>query len=174
MMSRWRWLVVGLFVLSLVSAPPAMAQPGAGEDEKKAKKKPKPAKKPAATKGSPIRGYYAIMANVCKLTDEQKTQLEEKIKARSEALKAWDDGADGQKLAELKKKLSDIPREKREERGELSKQIKAVEAGRAKIDKETRDAILALLTPEQRIIYLGRPAALHAADAGVGPRQADR
>lgn len=155
-MKRCRWLVVGVFALSLAAAPPALAQPGAGEGDKKPKRKPKPAKEPAATKGSPIRGYYAIMASVCKLTDEQKTQFEEKIKARSEALKAWDDGADGQKVAELKKKLSDIPREKREERGELAKQLKPLEAGRAKIEKETRDAILAILTPEQRVLWDGQ------------------
>ena len=136
-MKRFTWLLLGLAVVVLAASPILAAQ--------KADK----GKKAKGGSGA-LRGEYAIMVSQCELSDQQKTDLAAKVKARKEAQAAWQQ-ANGEKqkaLREAQKKAkeandTDAMKKARDD-------LKALDAGRRKIDADTMAAIYAVLTPEQK------------------------
>jgi len=136
-MKRVMWLLLGLAVVVLVASPILAAEKAA---------------KGRKSKGDPdaLRGEYAIMAGQCELTDAQKADLKAKVKARKEAQKAWMEvnGDKANALREAHKKAreakdADAVKKARDD-------LKALDAGRRKIDADTMTAIYAILTPEQK------------------------
>ena len=152
-MKRHSWLVAGL--MALLVAGSAIAQDAEKPKRKRSEKKARPAAKPKAPARKPGGVSVETLTEVCKLTDEQKAQVAEKIKAKEDALKAWDEGAKGVQLKELAQKRKDVPKENKEEAAKLSKEMKDIQAERSKMDKELTDAIFAVLTPEQKQLWEG-------------------
>jgi len=136
-MKRVMWLLLGLAVVVLVASPILAAEKAA---------------KGRKAKGDPdaLRGEYAIMAGQCELTDAQKADLKAKVKARKEAQAAWMEAN-----AEKQKALRDAQKKAKEANDKDAMQkarddLKALDAGRRKIDADTMTAIYAILTPEQK------------------------
>ena len=113
-MKRMAWLGLGV-AMAILIASPAMAA-----DKEKAATTEKASSEKAS---SGLHGEYAMMASVCKLTDEQVATLKTKLKAREDAVAAL--GKTGEKAA-------------------------ASEAEHQKITDKFMAEILAILTPEQR------------------------
>jgi len=136
-MKRFTWLLLGLAVAVLAASPILAAQKaGTGKGAKGG--------------SDAMRGEYAIMASQCELSDQQKADLEAKVKARKEAQAAWMQ-ANGEKYKALREAYN-----KAKEAGDKDAMkkarddLKALDAGRRKIDADTRAAIYAVLTPEQK------------------------
>ena len=139
-MRRSGLLLSGLLVLMLGSSP-LLAAPG--DAPKKAKKQPGKGK-------TGLKGYYGIVASVCKLTDEQVAKLKEALKPYEEArAKLNKDNAELRKgLTEAKKAKDEAKlRELGAQRKKLSDQRKAVEA----MQKKAMD----VLTEEQKATLEG-------------------
>ncbi len=137
-MKRFTWLLLGLAVVVLATSPILAAQK-AGKGKR--------------SKGGSdaMRGEYAIMASQCELSDQQKTDLGAKVKARKEAQAAWQQ-ANGEKqkaLREAQKKAKEAG--DKDAMKKARDDLKALDAGRRKIDADTMAAILAVLTPEQKV-----------------------
>jgi len=136
-MKRFTWLLLGLAVVVLAASPILAAQKA--DKGKKAK-----------GGSDTLRGEYAIMVSRCELSDQQKTDLQAKVKARKEAQAAWQQ-ANGEKQKALRE-----ARKKAKEAGDKDAMkkarddLKALDAGRRKIDADTMAAIYAVLTPEQK------------------------
>jgi len=134
-MRHWKGLVLGL-ALALLVAAPVLAQEEGAEKPEKAEK-------------SALRGEYAIMASVCRMTDAQKAELEAAVKAKSAAVAAWEDG-NRAKIEDLKKQQADA-----KEKGDKEAQKRAVEGMKAlkeqlsALEAEHGAKIAAILTPEQ-------------------------
>jgi len=136
-MKRVTWLLLGLAVVVLAASPILAAQK-AGKGKR--------------SKGGSdaMRGEYAIMASQCELSDQQKTDLDAKVKARKEAQAAWQQ-ANGEKqkaLREAQKKAKEA--NDKDAMKKARDDLKALDAGRRKIDADTTAAIYAVLTPEQK------------------------
>ncbi|HUU91498.1 MAG TPA: hypothetical protein VM238_09830 [Phycisphaerae bacterium] len=141
-MKRVMWLLLGLAVVVLAASPILAAE--------KAAKGKKPGRDASA-----LRGEYAIMASQCELTDQQKADLEAKVKARVEAQKAWME-ANGDKASALREAYKKAREAKDEDAAKKARDdLKALEEGRSKIETDTMAAILAVLTPEQKAKWEG-------------------
>jgi len=134
-MRHWKGLVLGL-ALALLVAAPVLAQEEGAEKPEKAEK-------------SALRGEYAIMASVCRMTDAQKAQLEAATKAKSAALAAWED-VNRAKIEDLKKQQADA-KEKgdKEARKRVGDEMKALKEQLSALEAEHGAQIAAILTPEQ-------------------------
>ena len=144
-MKRFALVLCGLAVLTL--ACPTMA----AKDDKKAADKAGKKKEGKGGKGA-LRGYYAIMSSVLELSDEQKAQLTEKIKARAAALKAWDEDEKGQKLAELLTKAKDADKDAAKE---IRKEAAALRKERVELEASHKAKIMDVLTDEQKTKWEG-------------------
>jgi len=145
-MRRYALVLCGLAVL-LLACPSAVAK----KDKPKAEGKAKKDKPKKGNKGK-LRGYYAIMAGVLELTDEQKDKMTEAITARDAALAEWDEGEDGKKLAELVKKAKEA--DKDAARG-LRKEAAALRKERAELEAAQKAKIMEVLTEEQKVKWEG-------------------
>jgi len=146
-MRHWKGLVLGL-ALALLVASPVLAQEEGAEKPAKAKKAAKEPKAEKAAK-SETRGEYAIMASVCQMTDVQKAQLEAALKAKSDALTAWEE-ANRAKIEDLKKQQADA-KEKgdKEAQKRVGEGMKALKEQLSALEAEHGAKIAAILTPEQ-------------------------
>ncbi len=134
-MRHWKGLVLGLTLALLVAAPVLAQEEGA--------------EKPAKAEKSALRGEYAIMGSVCRMTDAQKAQLEVAAKAKSDAVAAWEDG-NRAKIEDLKKQMADA-KEKgdKEARKRAGDGMKALKEQLSALEAEHSAKIAAILTPEQ-------------------------
>ena len=151
-MKHWKGLVWGL-ALALLSAGPVLAQDEGAEKPAKAKKTEKVAKEPKAEKAgkSGLRGEYAIMASVCRMTDAQKADLEAALAAREGAMKAGREKADA-----LKKDLAAAKEKKDEEAVKrLGGEMKALKEELGAVETAHQGKILGCLSPEQRTTWEG-------------------
>jgi len=149
-MKRFALILCGLAVLTL--ACPTMA---AKDDKKPAADKAAKKKEAKGGKKTGLRGYYSILASVVKLTDEQKAKLTKKLEDRAAALKAWDDGDKGKKVAELTAKAKDADKDAAKE---IRKEIAALRKERAELSgspKATQALLDDILTDEQKTIWAG-------------------
>ena len=149
-MKHWKGLLLGL-ALALLVAGPVLAQEEGAEKPAKAEKA---AKAPKAEK-SALRGEYAIMASVCQMTDVQKTQLEAALKAKSDALAAWEE-ANKAKLEDMKKQQADA-KEKgdKEALKRVGEETKALKEQLSALEAEHSTKIAAILTAEQCQMWEG-------------------
>ena len=148
-MKRYRLLLNGLVVLLFAWAP-ALAQKAADPPKKEkdpaAKKAPKP-KRPRKPK-SGLRGYYAQIASVCKLTPEQVAKFKEALKPYFEAQKA-----NKEKMASLRKSAGEARKAKEKDKAaQLSKELKALTDSLTALRAKAMD----VLTPEQKVTWEGQ------------------
>jgi len=142
---RYRWLLSGFLALGFALAPLAYAKnPGApGEPPKKKKGERKQPKRKTG-----LRGYYAVVASVCKLTDEQVAKLKEALKPYQDAQKANKD-----KLTELRKAQSEARKAKdKDKAAAIAKDIKAIQGPINALRAKAMD----VLTDEQKIVWEGQ------------------
>lgn len=136
-----------LFVLVLTAALLVAAPALAAKADKPAKEK--------GAKGAILKGEFAIMASELKLTDDQKAQLAEKVKAKEEAAAKWD-AANGEKLkalmetAKKAKEAGDKAASKR-----AAEELKALRDDQEKATADAEAAIMGALTPEQKAQWDG-------------------
>lgn len=145
-MRKATWLVLALALAVLVAAPALLAEEAKAPKEGKAK---------AAVEKSGLRGEYAIMAGELKFTAEQKADLAAKVKAKEEALTAWENAnRDKLKAAQeaLKKAKESGDKQGAEKVGE---ELKALRGAMDKIQADAAAAIRAVLTPEQQQAWEG-------------------
>ncbi len=149
---------VGLLAVLLV-ATPLMAEEddeGGHTPRKQKTEKVKKEKKPregGAEKApkSAIRGTYEQIAKDVGLSEAQRAEFEAAIVAKNEAVKAWDAGADGQKLADLKKQAGEARKAKDKETADrLREEMKPLEEARKTLLADREAAVMAVLTDEQR------------------------
>ena len=141
-----------LAALMLTAGPVA-----AKEDTAKKPKKERGNKKAARAKKarSLLRGEYAMLAKEAGFTDEQKTQLEARVK-EMKAAETECRQANKEKLAKLKKEMADAKAAKNKEAmKEVRKQMKELAAAAAKPKKEFWAKAMALLTAEQKVKWGG-------------------
>jgi len=143
-MKRLTWWTLPLaaaLVLGLVTAHLTQA---AEEGDK--------VKKEKADKGeSGLRGEYAILASECNLTPEQKEQLAAKLKASKEAVEAWEQ-QNGQKVKDLQAKMKAAKEAgNTDEAKTIAQEVKTLLTDRARLAEGNMDAVLAMLTPEQKV-----------------------
>jgi len=130
-MKRWTQVVLGVsLVLFVVGQAIAQEAPDA---------KPKPV----------LTGERAIMAKECNCTEKQQAKLAEKDQAKKEALNAWDT-QNGAKLDELRAKLVTA-----EDKAAVGAELTTLEADRTRIEANAEADILAVLTPEQQVVWQG-------------------
>lgn len=147
-MKRLFCVVWALALLALMARPVLVQAAPADEDKPKKARKEKPNRPKKGKSG--LRGEYAIMGSVLKLTDDQKAKLEALIKEMNEAVRTEMEAAK-EKMAEVKKEMEAAKKAKdkaagqaaRKKMTELKKASLAVKAGFQK-------KILELLTAEQR------------------------
>jgi len=161
-MRHWKGLVLGL-ALALLVAGPVLAQEEGTEKPAKAEKAEKAAKEPKAEKAakepkaekSALRGEYAIMVSECQMTDVQKEQLEAALKAKSDALAAWEE-ANKAKIEDLKKQQADA-KEKgdKEAQKRVGDETKALKEQLSALEAEHGAKIAAVLTSEQCQMWEG-------------------
>ncbi len=132
-------ILCGLGIL----AGPVWAQEGAGEPpDPKRNRKERPVKKKVL-----LRGMHAQMATVCGLSEQQQKSIADLSAKRREDLKP---------VMEKEKPLAaDLKKAREAGNEEEVKRVRAertkVRAERNKIRDESRKAILAVLTPEQKV-----------------------
>ena len=136
-MKRFTWLLLGLAMVVMVASPIMAAEKAARE--KKSKRAP-----------GALRGEYAIMAGQCELSDEQKADIQAKLKAREEALAAWNEANSEKRKAAMEavkkaKEAGDKDATKKAAEG-----LKALDAERRKIEADSIAEIMAVLTAEQK------------------------
>ncbi|MFB3893711.1 MAG: Spy/CpxP family protein refolding chaperone [Phycisphaerae bacterium] len=110
---------------------------------------------PTTQSSKPARdlGQYAEMVSVCELSDEQVAKLEQKVAAMRETSSAfWKDNQE--KLTKLNKDLIDARAAKDDQKvKQLQDEIKALYDKSRQLFAESQAAILAVLTPQQRITW---------------------
>jgi len=144
-MNRCKWWLCGVAVLSLVLSP-VLAQegkaPGAEKKKQVRKEGGKKGQKPAG--GMP--GDLGMMAKELDLTAEQTAKLEEVAKSYAAKLK---ENADKRKeLGGARKEA--VAAGNKEKADSLSKEIKQLDADRAKMLAEREAAIMGILNPQQK------------------------
>jgi len=146
-MRKTTWLVPALALAVLIAAPALLAE------EAKAPKEGKT--KAAAKETSGLRGEYAIMASELKLTDGQKADLAAKVKAKEEALSAWE-SANGEKLKAAQETIKKARESGDKQGGEkAAAELKTLRTAMEKIQTDAAAAIRAILTPEQQQAWEG-------------------
>jgi Spy/CpxP family protein refolding chaperone len=140
MMKMSKWLLCLLMALTFTAGPALAAKDGA----KPKKDKPARAKKAKkAKKGkSALRGEYGMMAAECKLTDAQKTQLIEIVKAQNVSQKAAAEASKPLKEQRTAAKKAG----NKDKVKELNAKLKALQGD----PKADRAKVLAILTDEQK------------------------
>jgi Spy/CpxP family protein refolding chaperone len=146
-MRKATWLVLALALAVLVAAPALLAEEAKAPKEGKAKA--------AAKESSGLKGEYAIMAGELKFTDAQKADLAAKVKAKAEALNAWET-ANGEKLKAAQETLKKA-RESGDKQatGKAAEELKTLRGAMEKIQADATAAIHAILTPEQQQAWEG-------------------
>jgi len=146
-MKKATWLVLALALAVLVAAPALLAEEAKAPKEGKAKA--------AAAEKSGLKGEYAIMAGELKLTAEQQADLAAKVKAKAEALNAWET-ANGEKLKAAQETLKKA-RESGDKQatGKAAEELKTLRGALEKIQTDAAAAIHAILTPEQQQAWEG-------------------
>ena len=137
-MRMHRWFVLGA-VLAMLVAMPAVA----GERGQRGAQ---------AAKDSP-QAECELMIKECKLTEQQQTDLKAKVKAKEEALAAWNT-ANAEKL----KAADDAAKAARagtdaDAKRKASENLKALHADREQATAKIDADILAILTPEQKAAW---------------------
>ncbi|MBE3097618.1 MAG: hypothetical protein IMZ44_10905 [Planctomycetes bacterium] len=136
-MNRMTWLLLTAVLAVLIASPAVLAE------QAKA-----PAKEKAAK--SPLRGEYAIMVSELKLPEQQQADLVAKVKAKDDALAAWEkENGDKLKAAQEAAKKAKEGTDK-DAAKKASADVKAFSDARAKIQADGMAAIYAILTPEQK------------------------
>lgn len=133
--------LVALAAAVLAAAPtlaPA-AQPGKGPN-------------PKAQVREAVKGEFAQMVSELKLSDEQKAMLQERCKAKEEAEAKWD-SANAERLRELREATRKAKAAGRA--ADPEKALHALEAERERATAAAAEAILAVLTAEQREAWEG-------------------
>ena len=157
-MKRIAWLLVLAVALTAMNAPIQAKAKKEGAAGAKAKRdKPKREKKPRGNKGDKggLRGEHAMMAKVLNLTDTQKAQLAEKLKACAEETKKWRE-ANADKLAEIKKQQAEAKKNKdKDAMKKIAAQSKELRAEEAKNRGAATAAAMSILTPEQKAQWAG-------------------
>jgi len=146
-MKKTTWLVLALALAVLVAAPALLAEEAKAPKEGKAKA--------AAKESSGLKGEYAIMASELKLTAEQKADLAAKVKAKEEALNAWENAnRDKLKAAQeaVKKGRESGDKQAAEKAAE---ELKTLRGAMENIQADATAAIRAVLTPEQQQAWEG-------------------
>ena len=139
-MKRYRWLLSGVVALGFALAPVGLAK-DADAPAEPPKKKRKPKRKTG------LRGYYAVVASVCKLTDEQVAKMKEALQPYQEAQKA-----NREKLAELRKAQREARKAKdKDKAAAIAKDIKAIQDPIDALRAKAMD----VLTPEQKVLWEG-------------------
>jgi hypothetical protein len=131
-MKRWTQVLMGVSLVLFVVGQ-ALAQEAT----------PAPQPKPV------LLGECAMMAKECNCTEKQQAKLAEKDQAKKEALNAWDT-QNGAKLDELRAKLVAA-----EDKAAVGAELTTLEADRARIEADAEADILAVLTPEQQVVWQG-------------------
>ncbi len=146
-MKRLFCVVWALALLALTAGPVLAQAAPAAEDKPKAKKPRKD--KPKKGK-SGLRGEYAIMGSVLKLTDDQKAKLEALLKEMKEAIRT-DMAASKEKAAEIKKEMEAAKKAEDKAAGQAARK-KMMELKKASLVVKAgfQKKILELLTAEQR------------------------
>ncbi len=98
-------------------------------------------------------GLFDQLVRECKLTEDQQAAVKEKIKARDEALAAWD-----RENAEKMQAAKDAAKEAASKGDDEAKKkagadMKALRTARDEAGAETTKAILAVLTDEQKAVW---------------------
>lgn len=144
-MRRYRWLLSGFLAAALALTPTLLAKDAAAPGDAPRKKKGD-RKKPKKRKTG-LRGYYAVVASVCKLTPEQVDQLKEALKPYQEAQKA-----SKEKLTELRKAQKEARKAKdKAKAAEIGKQIKEIQGPITALRAKAMD----VLTQDQKILWAG-------------------
>lgn len=145
-MSTWLALAA---VLALVAAPLAAGQRGGAGTRGKGKAAPQSAKET-------VDAEVARIISECKLTAEQQETLKEKAKAKVAALEAWDK-ENGEKL----KAAEDAAKTARSSGTATSgghkspNEAKTLQDSREAAAAQAQEAMLAVLTPEQKAAWGG-------------------
>jgi Spy/CpxP family protein refolding chaperone len=139
-MRSLKWFAVAAALVVLVCAPAVMAE------EAKVKA---PAK-------DTLKGVYAQMVTICKLSDQQVTDLKTKVKARDDAVAAWmTPNADKMKAADEAVKKAKEGSDKAAGK-KANEDRQKLMAERTKIEADGMVAIYAVLTPEQKQAWDGQ------------------
>ena len=142
-MKRTHWWLSSLLVLAFVAAPAlAKKEAGPGGEKKKRDRAGKKERKPGAKKAPRQSGMVKQITEVCGLTAEQQTALQEALKPYLAAQKdAKDKGAELRKAAAEARKAKDKDKMK-----DIGKQMKELQ----KPVEEALAAAMKTLTPEQQ------------------------
>lgn len=109
----------------------------------------------AQTAEETVQAEMDLLFAECKLTDEQKTTLKEKFKARQDALEAWDK-ANAEKMTAAQTAVADTRKgTDAEAKKKANSDLKALQEEREQAGEETEKAILAVLTDEQKSQWAG-------------------
>lgn len=139
---------IGVLACLLLVCSPAFAADNTKADKSGSKKS-------ASSKGSLVRGYYAIVANEIKLTDDQKSKLEAALKARAEARADWEENH-GDKDKQLSDAIKAAKKAKEKDKAKaLSDEQKKLRADRDKPEANFKSAFNSLLTAKQRTHLAG-------------------
>ena len=152
-MKRIAWLLALAVALAVVSVP-IQAKP---KKEGAAGAKPKREKKPGGNKGAKggLKGEYAMMVKILNLTDAQKTELADKLKACAKEAKTWRE-TNADKLAEIKKQQAEARKNKdKDAMKKVAEQSKDLRAEEAKNRGAAIAAVKSILTPEQQQQWAG-------------------
>ncbi len=128
-----RWMLCAV-VVAAMAAPSLLF----GQDNEAPKNVPPPKKPARAPKKKParMRGEYAPMAKEVSLTAEQQAKVRQAVEAAKTEREAWEK-ENGPKVKELREQLN-----------KLYAQRNALRA-------ERREALMAILTPEQQVKWKG-------------------
>ena len=156
-MKRSTYWVIGLLALILTASAPLSlrAADDAGAKKGAAAKKDAGAKKKAGKKKSAVQGYYAIIAKMANLSDEQKTDFAKAITARKEALAKWDTDNKGT-ADQLKEQAAKARKDGNTDKAkEIGAKLKKLLASRREMDAKTKKDIFAVLNEKQRAQMAG-------------------
>jgi len=104
---------------------------------------------------SGLRGEYAIMASVTKMDDAQKAKLLAQVQANEKAVQDWD-AANGEKIRKIEAELEALGEKATPEKVKsLNDDLDALNNARFKVEKDGKTALLALLSPDQKVLWEG-------------------
>ena len=129
-----KWFALGVGLAVLVAATVQAGERGAGRGRGK----------------EPEQSQFDLMVGECRLTDEQQATLKAKIKAKEDALAAWDTAnAEKVEAAEAASKAARSGTDTNAKK-QAGATMKALQVERAAATADADAAILAVLTPEQK------------------------
>jgi Spy/CpxP family protein refolding chaperone len=95
-----------------------------------------------------IRGEYAIMVRVLQLSDAQQEELAKVLKARQDAIDAWEQ-AYGKKLDELERTAEQQPKDSPAGQ-QAREELRRLRDDRDRVGRDQREAITSILTDDQK------------------------